>query len=89
LELAADMVSVLQVPLRSLVAITTPMPSRAWEDENLVKINHIYKKSSINLLTFSLFAFFCIWLNFNQAINFLGINPDYLEGRWCFFYWAL
>jgi O-antigen/teichoic acid export membrane protein len=83
--LAAYMVSVLQVPLRSLVAITTPMLSRAWKDKKLDEINRIYKRSSINLLTFSLFVFFCIWLNFSQAINLFGINPDYLEGRWVFF----
>jgi O-antigen/teichoic acid export membrane protein len=83
--LAAYMVSVLQVPLRSLIAITTPLLSRAWKDKNLNEINRIYKRSSINLLTFSLFVFFCIWLNFSQAINFFGINPDYLEGRWVFF----
>jgi O-antigen/teichoic acid export membrane protein len=83
--LAAYMVSVLQVPLRSLVAITTPLLSRAWKDKKLDEINRIYKRSSINLLTFSLFVFFCIWLNFSQAINFFGINPDYLEGRWVFF----
>ena len=83
--LAAYMVSVLQVPLRSIVAITTPLLSRAWKDKKLSEIERIYQRSSINLLAFSLFAFFCIWLNFTQAINFFGINPDYLEGRWVFF----
>jgi O-antigen/teichoic acid export membrane protein len=83
--LAAYMVSVLQVPLRSILAITTPLLSRAWKDKNLHEIDRIYKRSSINLLSFSLFAFFCIWLNFTQGINFFGINPDYLEGRWVFF----
>ncbi len=83
--LAAYMVSVLQVPLRSIIAITTPLLSRAWKDKNIQEIKRIYKRSSINLLSFSLFAFFCIWLNFTQAINFFGINPDYLEGRWVFF----
>lgn len=83
--LAAYMVSVLQVPLRSIVAITTPLLSRAWKNKTLDEINRIYKRSSINLLTFSLFAFLCIWLNFSQAINYFGINPDYLEGRWVFF----
>jgi len=83
--LAAYMVSILQVPLRSIVAITTPILSRAWKDKNIHEIKRIYKRSSINLLTFSLFAFFCIWLNFTHAINFFGINPDYLEGKWVFF----
>lgn len=83
--LAAYMVSVLQAPFRSLVAITVPILSRAWKQKNFLEIQKIYQRSSINLLTFSLFVFFCIWLNFSQAILFFNINPDYLEGRWVFF----
>jgi len=84
--LASYMVSVLQVPYRSIIAITTPMLSRAWKDKNLVEIERIYQRSSINMLGFSLFVFFCVWLNFDNGINFLHINPDYLEGKWVFFY---
>jgi O-antigen/teichoic acid export membrane protein len=82
---AAYMVSVLQAPFRSIVAITIPILARAWKDKQYGEIERIYKRSSINLLSFSLFIFFCIWLNYTQAIPFFGINPDYLEGRWVFF----
>jgi len=84
--LASYMVSVLQAPYRSIIAVTTPMLSRAWKDKNLVEIERIYQRSSINMLGFSLFVFFCVWLNFDNGINFLHINPDYLEGKWVFFY---
>ena len=83
--LAVYMVSVLQAPFRSLVAITIPILSRAWKDKNHVEIERIYQRSSINMLGFSLFAFFCIWLNFENGITFFNINPDYLEGKWVFF----
>ncbi|MEO6671020.1 MAG: lipopolysaccharide biosynthesis protein [Ferruginibacter sp.] len=83
--LAAYMVSVLQAPFRSMVAITIPILSRAWKNKDFPEIQRIYQRSSINLLTFSLFIFFCIWLNFTDGIIFFGINPDYLEGRWVFF----
>ena len=83
--LAAYMVSILQAPLRSIVAITIPILSRSWKDKNMIEIDRIYKRTSINLLSFSLFAFFCIWLNFSDAINYFGINPDYLEGKNVFF----
>ncbi len=83
--LAAYMVSVLQAPYRSIVAITVPILSRAWKDKNHSEIKKIYQRSSINLLGFSLFIFFCIWLNFSNGILFFGINPDYLEGKWVFF----
>lgn len=83
--LAAYMVSVMQAPFRSIVAITVPILSRAWKTKNYADINRIYKRSSINLLSFALFIFFCIWLNFSEAIAFFNINPDYLEGKWVFF----
>lgn len=83
--LAAYMVSVMQAPFRSMVAVTIPILSRAWKSKDVKEINRIYKRSSINLLTFSLLVFFCIWLNFDQAIHFFGINPEYLEGKWVFF----
>lgn len=83
--LAAYMVSVLQAPFRSIVAVTIPILSRAWKDKDHKAIQRIYQRSSINLLGFSLFIFFCIWLNFTNGILFFGINPDYLEGRWVFF----
>ncbi len=82
---AAYMVSVMQAPLRSIIAVTIPILSRAWKDKNMIEIDRIYKRTSINLLSFSLLAFFSIWLNFTDAIQFFGINSDYLEGRPVFF----
>lgn len=82
---AAYLVSVLQAPFRSIVAVTIPILSRSWKEKNYKEINRIYGRSSINLLSFTLFVFFCIWLNFESAINVFGINPEYLEGRWVFF----
>ena len=83
--LAVYMVSMLQAPFRSIIAVTIPVLARAWKEKKFDEINRIYKRSSINLLTFALFVFFCMWLNYSQAILFFGINPDYLEGRWVFF----
>ncbi len=75
------LVSVMQAPFRSLVAITIPVLSRAWKDKNVKEINRIYHRSSINLLTFALFIFFAIWLNFDNAIVTFHMNRNYLEGK--------
>ncbi len=82
---AAYMVVLLQAPFRSIVAVTIPVLARAWKQKDHKEISRIYKRSSINLLSFALFVFFCIWLNLTQAIEFFGINPDYLNARWVFF----
>lgn len=83
--LAAYMVVLLQAPLRSIVAVTIPILSRAWKQKDHKEITRIYKRSSINLLSFALFAFFCIWLNLEQAIQYFGINPKYIDAKWVFF----
>ena len=83
--LASYMVVLLQAPFRSIVAVTIPVLSRAWKQKDLREIHRIYKRSSINLLSFALFVFFCIWLNLTQAIEYFGINPEYLEAKWVFF----
>ncbi|MFZ4768969.1 MAG: lipopolysaccharide biosynthesis protein [Ferruginibacter sp.] len=82
---ATYMCALLQAPFRSIVAITIPILARAWKQKDQVEINRIYKRSSINLLSFALFMFFCIWLNYSQAIIYFGINPKYEDARWVFF----
>ncbi len=77
--------SILIAPFRSMSAVTIPLLSRAWKEKKMAEISRIYKRSSINLLCFALLAFFCIWLNFEQAIVFFNISHDYLQGKWVFF----
>lgn len=82
---ATYLVALLQAPLRSIVAITIPILARAWKKKDHKEISRIYKRSSINLLSFALLAFFCIWLNYTHAIHYFGINKDYLDAKWVFF----
>lgn len=81
---ATYLVSVLQAPFRSMIAITIPILSIAWKQKNYAEILRIYKRSSINLLTFSLFVFFCVLLNYTEAINFLKIDAEYILGKTVF-----
>ena len=83
--LSSYLVSAMQAPFRSLVAITLPILSRAWKDKNVKEINRIYARSSINLLCFSLFLFFVVWLNFEKAIIIFNLDAAYLTGKWVFF----
>ena len=86
---ATYLASLMQAPFRSIVAITIPILSRAWKDKDTKEIGRIYQRSSINLLSFSLFIFILIWLNFSNAISFFNINPEYLNGKWVFFIMGL
>jgi O-antigen/teichoic acid export membrane protein len=78
------LVMTIGAPNRSLTSITVPILSRHWKDKNLKEIERIYKRSSINLLSFSLFMFGLILLNFAAAIKYFNLNETYLEGKTVF-----
>lgn len=72
--------NVLQVPQRSIQAVSSSFLSRAWKDKNYTEINRIYSRSCINLLLMALFLFGNIWLNVREGITVLNIQTDYLDG---------
>ncbi len=78
------LVMTMGAPSRSLIAITIPILSRHWKEKNMNEIERIYKRSSINLLSFSLFMFGLILLNFTTAIHYFNLNESYLEGKYVF-----
>ncbi len=88
-DFSSYLANVIQVPQRSLVSTTIPTLSRAWKEKDLVTIDRIYKRSSLNLLLISIFIFSLIWLNYDNAITVLDANPIFNEGKWVVFFLAL
>jgi O-antigen/teichoic acid export membrane protein len=78
------LVMMMQAPIRSVAAVTIPILSRYWKEKNIEEIGKIYKRSSINLLTYSTFIFCFILLNFSPTIQFLHLNEVYLVGKLVF-----
>ncbi|MEN9299579.1 MAG: hypothetical protein RLZZ429_1892 [Bacteroidota bacterium] len=71
--------NVIQVPQRSIQAVSSSFLSRAWKDKNYPEIHRIYSRSCINLLLMALFLFGNIWLNAEEGIKVLNIQEDYLS----------
>lgn len=88
-DFSSYVANVMQVPQRSLVSITIPVLSRAWKDKDFVTIKRIYQRSSINLLLATFFIFALIWLNYDDAVKALHLNPIYEQGKWVVFFLAL
>jgi O-antigen/teichoic acid export membrane protein len=80
--LAQYIATVVQVPQRSIASIATPYLAIAWKDSNFDEIRKIYSRSSINLLIISLFIFFNIWLNIDDAYDILGLEAIYETGKY-------
>lgn len=80
--LSSFIATVVQVPQRSMVSIATPYMAQAWKDMNYAEIKRIYFRSSITLLIISLFIFFNIWLNLDEAYKFFRIDKAYESGKY-------
>jgi O-antigen/teichoic acid export membrane protein len=70
--IATYLVTVMDVPQRSLISITTPFIAEAWKNRNLAKIDSLYKKTALNLLILGMAIFALVLLNIGDATKFLG-----------------
>ncbi len=72
--------NLIQVPQRSIQAVSAGVLSRAWKEKNYPEINRIYQRSCINLLIMSLFIFGNLWLNVRAGMQVLDIQKQYADG---------
>lgn len=78
--LAQYAANLVQVPQRSIQAVSAGVLSRAWKDKNYVEIKRIYQRSCINLMLMALFIFGNLWLNVHQGMQILNIQKEYEAG---------
>ena len=64
--------AILEIPQRSLNAISIPVLAQSWKDKDFENIKHIYHKSVSNLLVIGLMLFGLIWLNIENLVAFLN-----------------
>lgn len=86
-SLAFAIGSVIKVPGKSIVAISIPLLSKAWEENDLKKIKIIYYKSAINQLIIGGVFFLCIWINIDVMFSLLP--EKFSHGKWVVFYIGL
>ncbi|MFY7879381.1 MAG: lipopolysaccharide biosynthesis protein [Lacibacter sp.] len=79
-NLATYIANLIQVPQRSIIAVTVPALSIAWKNKNLPEINRLYRRTSINLLLLGLFIFTGIWLNIHEIFRLIHIQSEYETG---------
>ena len=67
----------IRVPARAVVAISAPIVSKAWKNNDLKLIKDIYYKSSINQLIIGGIFFVCVWLSVDDIFSLL---PEKFSG---------
>jgi len=70
--IATYLVTVMEVPQRSLVSITTPVIAEAWRSRKIEVIDRLYKKTSLNLMIAGLGIFGIVMLNIREITSYLG-----------------
>ncbi len=72
--LASYLAVLMELPLRSINSIATPVLAESWKDKNYANIFNVYKKSTLTLLVAAIFIFSLVMLNVNNLSVFLGKN---------------
>ena len=77
-SVAQSIAAMIQVPQRGIVAASIGHLSQAWKDKNIVLIQRIYQRSSINQLIFACCLFSLIILSFTDAVYTFQLKGTYL-----------
>jgi O-antigen/teichoic acid export membrane protein len=85
--IATYVVTLMEIPQRSITAISIPVLAESWKNKNLNSISHIYTRSVANLLVIGLAMFCLLLLNVHNLAGFLG--KDYKGIEWVVFFLGL
>lgn len=77
--IATYIVTLMEIPQRSLIAITVPVLSESWRNKDMNNIRHIYNKSVSNMLAIGLCMFALLWLNAPNMGRALGKDYTGIE----------
>lgn len=81
--------TVVEIPYRSLGAITQPQIAEAMKNQNIGKADELCKKVSLHQLLAGAFIFLLIWINIDLAFQILPNGDKYVAGKWVVFILAL
>ncbi len=77
--IATYVVTLMEIPQRSITSISIPILSESWKNKNLKSISNIYTKSVANLLIIGLSMFSLVLLNVHNLGIFLGKDYKGIE----------
>jgi O-antigen/teichoic acid export membrane protein len=77
--IATYVVTLMEIPQRSITAVSIPVLAESWKNKNMKSISNIYTKSVANLLIIGLSMFCLILLNVHNLAIFLGKDYKGIE----------
>ena len=75
----------IEIPVRTIIAVTSPLIVKAWYDRDTNAIKNLYQKASNNLLIIGLFLFVGIWLSLDDLFQLTSKYELLKAGHWVVF----
>ena len=79
--IAVYIASMVEIPYRSLAAISRPHISQGMKDNNMLEVNTMTKNVSLHQFLASTFIFFLIWINVDLIYNIIPNGNVYDEAK--------
>ena len=79
--IAVYIASMVEIPYRSLAAISRPQISQGMKDNNMQDVNNMTKNVSLHQFLASTFIFFLIWINIDLIYNVIPNGNVYDEAK--------
>lgn len=70
--IATYLITVMDVPQRSMISSATPQIAKAWKEKDMAKLDRLYKKTALNLLIIAAGILGLIIINIPLLLNILG-----------------
>lgn len=74
--------NVIEVPRKAIAQISVPIIADAWKNNDIGKIDEIYKKTSINQTIFAGLIFLIIWINIEAIFSLIPNSSAYIAGKY-------
>lgn len=87
--IAVYIASMVEIPYRSLAAISRPQISQGMKDNDMVTVNALVKNVSLHQFIASAFIFFMIWINIDLLYDLIPNGNVYDEAKFVVFILAI
>ena len=87
--IAFFMAAIVEIPSRSITAISSPVAAKALKEGDMETANQLYKKVSLHQLVAGSCIFLLIWINIDNIFAIIPNGDVYIAGKWVVLFLAL
>jgi O-antigen/teichoic acid export membrane protein len=81
-SIAMFMAAIVEIPNRSLQAISSPIAAQAIKENNHDKTQELFRKVSLNQLLVSSLIFVFLWINIDTIFHYIPNSEIYKQGKY-------